>query len=322
MFPERKLDISTRIKIPPAGQVIRECGQRLKKGAGRIAAPHIMGFLIPRAEHIIMDPIQPVYPDFFRQAMHKEAEDPNTLFVLVSSHQNWADGLPMAKVTKTITNVINDFRDPEHKTPGFALLIARSMATGHQGAFIKEGLKRMQPILRRYNLETVLYTREKDTREYGLKPDRSELRDLVDMMGQGYHIALFPEASVEGGRKKKRANTVNGMQPFYGVDFKQLQKLAEKHGKRIVVILMGINGAFKIFSSHAKLPTMESVGAIVFNRQAKNVVEVKTELPFPLEQAIAEIRNQDQEVTSKTIGDNLGKRASKLVPQNVRGVYS
>ncbi|MCL5970326.1 MAG: hypothetical protein M1450_02410 [Patescibacteria group bacterium] len=335
MIQERGLGtIATRFKASPTGRAINEYGQKLvkgadqllvtpvKKAAGRIAAPPIMGFLVPRSEHIIMEPIQPEFPPFFRQALQKEAKDPNALFVLVSSHQNWADGLAMAKVTKPITSVINDVRDLEHKTPGFAVLIAKSMATGHQGAFIKEGLKRMQPILSRYNLETLLYTREKDTREYGLKPDRSELRNLVDMIDQGYHIAVFPEASVEGGRKKKRANTVNGMQRFYGVDFEQLQRLAEKHDKRIVVILMGINGAFKIFSSHAKLPTMESVGAIVFNRQVKDIVEVKTELPFPLEQAITEIRNQGQEVTSKTIGDNLGKRTSKLVPENIRGVYA
>lgn len=281
--------------------------------------------LLYRVEPKIIDPIQPEYLEGFDKAYSEVVTDPNALIILIPDHQVHADGLPLSKVTQRLTQLTNAVRGSDHQSPGFVIIISKSMKSGHQGAFIREITTQMEPKLQKRNLFTNDYTRDTDEK-YGIKKNNTGFMvRLARYIKKGYGMVVFPEATMEGGRRVKGApsrDDIHGMQEFNKADFKIIIALAHDLGKNVWYVPVGLYGGFNIESPDTNLPTLPAV-VTVFTPKFINLVEtqVKVELPVSHDDVIKEVRKDGMEVNSATIGFVLGRRVSHLVPRG-RGVFA
>lgn len=278
-----------------------------------------VGLFLSLLKHQIIPNIVPEYPEGFDKEFIEIAKNPNVVFFLLPTHQSLADVIPVAKVSKKITELIRKARHNKD-FPGFVLTMAKSLeANGKgQGEFIEEAVRQLQPWLKSNYLTLDGYVREKDQEKYGLSPlvNMGHNKRLVYNIRDGAGRGIFPEATVESGRFIKRRNQakgvessrntkfdnllefirmvgeeearnrINGMQYFdKTISIVNILEIAKKYNMEIAFIQIGSNGSFRIIDHNGEkpIPTWEAWGA---NFDPRNTPElrrtIKTLLKVPI----------------------------------------
>ncbi|MDO8583086.1 MAG: hypothetical protein Q7R51_00975 [bacterium] len=257
-----------------------------------------------------------VFPDEFIATYAMKISDKTKGFlpIIVSSHTSHLDGLPLSVVAKILTDMTN-LISGEHRLKGFTVPIAASMETGNQGSIVKKATEHIKKIMaQQYNLQTMPYVRAKDEKQYDIPRDRHKfLRDLTEQVRNGYGLALFPEATMQGGRTKRR---IFGRTERFGMqEFKYMEAIAaiaKRTGKEPLYIPIGIDGGFRLESPDNNRPTLAYLREIFLTQPAQTKL-VNARVGLPITQ---------KEIGSADINDFLGKTVAGLLPEKARGVYA
>lgn len=181
--------------------------------------------------------------------------------ILVGSHQSHVDGISISLPVRTLTGVANQVLANDQKLKGFALVLASSLYSGHQGAMMKGFFDEVSPVIERRSLTPLLHTRPQDNQRYDMKTDRfTQYKDLIETIKEGYAIAVFPEGTTTAGKKNKDGKP-NGMQDFMPGSVRMLISAAEAAGKKSMVIPVSITGGPSVHNPDTKLPTVKSLKA-------------------------------------------------------------
>lgn len=283
------------------------------QSSGERAFERISGPARYWAENILAGTSVEYHPDFGDKYIRAIQE--GYLPVPVATHQSHFDGVTLSLVTQDLTLAANSVLDKDHKLKGFMLPLANSLATGNQGTGMRLMYASMRPIIERKNLTPVLLTRRKDVYKYNMKSNlREYMEALAQGMTDGYSIAIFPEGSVEAGRKAPDG-AIKGMQPFSEGAIRSVLITAKIANKKVIFIPVGISGGYEVHNPNTKLPTKKALTA-GFGLGNMNLVSIKVGLPIKqedLEQVIQGSNNKE-----KLTNEFFAKKLEELLKPNGR----
>lgn len=271
-------------------------------------------------ERLVSNP-EIIYPLSFDQEYQSAIR--NGYFpIVISSHQAHIDGVNISLLTKGLTRKANEILPDEQKTKGFLLPLATSLATGDQDPRLKTLYDDTKPVLNANNLYPVNLTRPKDIRRYGLSSNRDEFEmNMLIKIDQGYNgIVIFPEGSVQAGRRKENGQ-INGMQPFKEGSIRNVVSIAKQRNEDILFIPVGISGGPAIFDQDNNKPTSKAfISMLPF---ASNGIRINVGTPIKSDtQDLNDLININNSETNKKLNDFFAFKVAALLPPQEQGVYA
>ncbi len=243
--------------------------------------------------------------------------------IVYANHTSHYDGRPLAKTTKQIIDLINQVLPEERRFKGFVLPVATSIDSGDQSSALQKyfhdnvGVKLAQDML-----FTTDYTREKDQKTYGLPSNMlSFARTMKQYIRSRHGIAVFPEATVEGGRSKKGWIGVNGMQEFEEKTIKTMAKLIIGEGLTPVFIPIGIYGSNRIFSPNTLQPPNSTIIRALLPGLPRGLVKTQVGIPIGWDDMITWLKVNNQEIDEHSINNALASKLATLLPGSAKGVF-
>ncbi len=163
------------------------------------------------------------------RAAFSTAVDSGKLPIIVSNHQSIADGIALGNITEGMSKPVR-------------LPIAASITEGEQGELIQLLVAAYGPELRKRNLDMVSVVTERDRQVRGMSGQNKEMFNLLlKSPSEGYGFAIFPEQTVEGGRKDDDG-TIKGMQYLErDKNLVAFMKKWIKQGFQLVILPVGID---------------------------------------------------------------------------------
>lgn len=176
--------------------------------------------------------------------------------VLYFNHEGHADGIAISVISAYYRDLAATQPQVEPSLKGFAIPIAKSMATGDQSQELKQSYDLLKEAAHLKGLEEVPATRIKDG-IYGIdrKEILAEMWPFVRRIRQGYGIALLPEGSVQGGRHPQGTSReeIYGMQEVKNNNligfFDLINKVVGPKGKKPFYFPGGLHGSFRIMEA-------------------------------------------------------------------------
>jgi 1-acyl-sn-glycerol-3-phosphate acyltransferase len=248
--------------------------------------------------------------------------------MLVANHQSHADVFPLALATSALTERVNlaltRVATMDNSFYGFIGPKAASVETGGQGSLIAGFFDQIEPWLLEHMLDLVSIVRGKYE-----KDESRTLKDLAVMTRKvrsgRYGLAILPEGTVEGGRLARRVpSRRHGIVESKPGLMSTLILKSLNRGKDVVVVPLGLDGGYRVFSPNYKLPSVITVGALGKNIAGGSPLSVAkavmgepflaSSLNLPAEQT--DITSMHMEVNRQVMG-----MVSTLLPDRARGVF-
>lgn len=248
------------------------------KGKVVLLGEHMIGPFLRYGLENIMGGTNVDYQEGFENEYINGIKD-GYLPILVGNHQSHVDGVSISLPARTLTDVANEILPNDQKLKGFALVIASSLYSGHQGAMMKGFFDEVSPVIERRKLIPLLHTRPQDKQRYNMKTERlSQFKDLIDTINDGYAVAVLPEGTTTAGKKNKDGKP-NGMQEFMPSSVRMLISAAKEANKRTMIIPISITGGPDIHNPDTKLPTFKALRA-GFNLGDPRLVQIYVSNPM------------------------------------------
>lgn len=237
------------------------------------------------------------YREIFRSAVEQRR-----LPIIVSNHQSIADGIALGNITEGLGKPIR-------------LPIADSIVKGVQGELIQALVRAYGPELQKRNLFMIPVVTERDRQTRGMRGQNKEMFDLLlKSPEEGYGFAIFPEQTVEGGRKGED-ETINGMQYLErDRNLVAFMKKWIKQGFRLVVLPVGIDRGYTTLDPDEKTIKAVSVEAaemILGYRELVPMASVTVGAPV-------EIDTVEPQLTDH----HFMRMIAPLVSEEARGAYT
>ncbi len=248
--------------------------------------------------------------------------------MLVANHQSHADVFPLGLAAYALTERINlalaRVAPMDSSFYGFVGPKAASVETGGQGSLIAEFFDQIEPWLLEHKLDLISIVRGK----YEKDESRTikELARITKKVRSGqYGLAILPEGTVEGGRLARREpprrHGIVESEP--GLMSTMVLKSLNR-GMDVVVVPLGLDGGYRVFSPNYKLPNVVTVGALGKNMvggRPWSVAKAVMGEPFlasslNLPGGQIDIANMHMEVNRQVMG-----MVSTLLPERARGVF-
>lgn len=254
--------------------------------------------------------------------------------IAYGNHQGLADALALAKIAEYVKNI--SLQIPGHPVKGLAVIFAASFSSGHQG----EELRRSYELLigggRSKGAEPVPVTREKD-KVYGMSRDHiiSEMLHLSRKLSEGYGIGILPEGSVQGGRPKvgaKSIEEINGIIEINNTNLTDLFNLIDRRlrrkGRFPYFQPFGLHGSFKIMQSpEVESPkpkyTTEGIQALIFAAFGISTglkIEARSLMPYTEKNIVSDLGSRWRE-DPQTFNRYAMKRILPGIPLQAWGIY-
>ena len=223
--------------------------------------------------------------------------------VIYANHQSYADGMALSQITKYIMG-----KGLSGRLNGFLLPVAKSIETGDQGSEIQVITTMFTQVTTERGLLSVPIIRDKDKEEYGLEGSNTEsYARLSNALEDGYGLAIFPEGTMEGGRKDTDGR-IKGMQQVSRSLLAGRLKVWLRKGRTSVVLPVGIHGGYRIQHPDEKGKVSEDVLEMVAEDcPVKSRVTITVGKPFIPDAAVND--------------DSLMRRVAQLLPPEARGYY-
>lgn len=289
-------------------------------------------YLLGRMESKVVKTMTPEFPEGFEEIFRKEMEDEDTIPIPVFSHQGHMDAASTAVLSKRLTYLANKVR--AGRFPGFRLIVAASIRAGHQGLLLKQVLIQAEKDrLPKYFLHFLDFVRPKDVEEYGMKPNRfSFMRELIKAVENREGIEIFPEKSVEGGRRKTEGRSeddIKGMQPLDSENLHTIIQTVLKLNKKVLIIPVGSHGAYKIIDSNILKKTNKPANRItprewivLSGPKRREIMTVKVGMPIKYDDILKQLADQGKDLTVENVGQYVGELIAQLLPEKARGAYA
>lgn len=239
--------------------------------------------------------------------------------IVVGNHQSHVDGISLALPVRILTNVANEKLPQDQKLKGFALVLASSLYSGHQGAMMKGFFDETYPLVEKRKLVPILHTRPQDKQRYNMKTERlGQFKDLIDTINEGYAVAVFPEGTTTAGKKNKEGKP-NGMQKFMPSSVRMLIAAAKEANKKAMIIPVSITGGPNIHNPDTKLPTLKALKA-GFNLGDSNLIHIYVSNPIKADKG--ELEKLYRERNWDGLNNAVARTIAKHLPERERGFYS
>lgn len=174
--------------------------------------------------------------------------------IFTTNHGSPADTIAVYVALNEIQSKV----DPEH-FKGIRFIYAKSIDTGHQGKLVQRFFGGFKEILKKQKIFPLSVVRKKDQDEYGLTPDIDSLKEILDIPNTGLSVFLYPEGTLEGGRKNENGK-LKGLQ--LAQEAKSINKVCKKcakQGKKFFALPMAIRWTNLVLDPDIKDPTPESI---------------------------------------------------------------
>lgn len=258
---------------------------------------------------------------FEPQAMEEIMEDAQEGYFLAAyaNHTSLYDGRPLGKAVKRTLQVANSVLPEGKQYQGFVVPVATSIKTGDQHPIIKKfSESTIEGKIGEDGLLTVSYTRRKDQEKYRLPANLLEfIRKMKGFIQDRYGLVVFPEATVQGGRRNPRGG-INGMQPFEEKTIETMAKLILNEGYTPSFIPIGIWGSHKVLSPDTLRPTIPTIIQATLPSPQKGIVKVRIGSPIRWDDFM---KINGTPANGESINDFFARELAPLVPKSARGVY-
>ncbi|MFA5532670.1 MAG: hypothetical protein WDA13_03710 [Candidatus Shapirobacteria bacterium] len=174
--------------------------------------------------------------------------------IFATNHGSPADTIAVYVALNEIQSKV----DPKH-SKGIRFIYAKSIDTGHQGKLVQRFFAGFKEVLKKVKIFPLSVVRKKDQEEYGLIPDMDSLKEILDIPNTGLSVFLYPEGTLEGGRKGKDGKQ-KGLQ--LAEEAKSVNKVCKKcvkQGKNFFALPMTIIGSNLVLNPDIKDPSAESI---------------------------------------------------------------
>lgn len=232
--------------------------------------------------------------------------------VIVSNHQSHTDAVPIVNMVNLIMNNSDDLLG------GFIMPYAISASSGNQGNVIQSLFYTSNPWLVNHGVIPLPVIREKDKVKYGIKGQSSAaLKKILKAPEDHLGVTIFPEGTVQGGRKDSNGNITGMVHAENGLGSILRYWLISK--KSFFVLPVGINGTFNIFDPNNLRPTPEAFKALVrnmlFSGNPVKLAQVRVGQPITSEDFTESFKTADDITTF------IMQKVAGLLPGEAKGVY-
>lgn len=280
--------------------------------------------------------------DQYVQDIMNPSENTNQFSIILSvSHKSHPAGLAAVKGANKIIKIANKVLPDEQKFSGSVLIMAKSMQDG-QSKDIADGLKSVQPIFDKHNVEPLFVIREKDVNKALLKhPEREdEIKEewnqnrnnqrlvLGNAIRDRKAIILLPEGTVESGRQKEGGlpGEINGMVDLQPNSISYISALARRQKKEPLFFFVGVTEENHIYDPITESVTEDAkkVGRLkaipYFHSFVRSPMRAVMDYPATYSEIVEEYGTNG--VLESGIPEQLsGERMASLLPYG-QGVYS
>lgn len=333
--------------------------KKFGKHLDRLAAWELL-FL---AEHQVVDNIPINMTKASEKRLGELMSDPDALIVVLTNHQSIAEIVGKAKLFKKLTKIINKSRgfddslpgklkrkfkqENEQGFPGIIVTYAGSLTPNGQrgqGSIAEQLAIQLKKKLKRNSLHMEAYMRKKDEDKYELsRKDNDKLAaKLVQYIKKGFGMDFFTPGTVEESRFTDEDGERNrkGIQELDCTQYLRLWELAERLGKKIVVLKVGMDGGYNLVDptdGENPTPTKKVIKACLDPRNSpgvrsalklvhantKPLMTINVGMPMTKEEILEDVKNKNGgELTVKGINDHVGYGLAELLPTEARGVYA
>lgn len=265
------------------------------------------------------------YPNRF-EIEYLEAVREGCFPIIIANHDSHFSGVTLSLVAKKLTDLGNNVLYAEGRSNGFLMPTAASLATGHQDAGLKIMYEAVGPILDENHLRPVSMTRAKDVRRYGLQPNRKEYRYNMQkgIEIDGFKgIAIFPEGTVQAGRKNKQGKRF-GMQPFKDGSIMENITFAKEFASEVVFVPVAVSGGYKVLDPDKNFPP--PLKALAAGLGFGNPAIVKVNYGMPVRSSAEEVRQLILDAVNyegrRKLDAFFGHTVASMLPPQERGVYA
>lgn len=240
----------------------------------------------------------------------------------IGNHTAQFNAIQMSYVTREAIGLANEYLPEDMQLKGAVMPFAKSMETGSQGKLAGFFYDSIKPLLARNGIVSVYTATQNDKVRRGEETNSiGFVGTMTAKMRNGYAaVAVFPEASVEGGKKGPEGKR-KGMQPFVDGSSATLLALAMKLRRPgVVFIPVGFTGSEKINSASTRWPTLEGFRAGFL--MEKGVCTTKVGKPIRSDEPDIQKFVQKESRDLKALDNRLGHAIAELLPEDLRGVYA
>jgi hypothetical protein len=275
-------------------------------------------WILGRIEKKLVVPAHVDFPEDYRAKFIETVKNPNVVPFIYSNHYDHANGLSMAIMSNMLTNLINNVRSDENPFNGFLMPVSKSILNGKQGSFMKDFIDQAKTdfFLDKYRTHIIGCTTKNDREKRDTNESNVELMLGVARIARDGNggIAIFPEASVEGGRRIKEGEHKGqrkGLQEFNSDDISKLVELIEKRlHKELLYIPLGLSGPNLLHTDH-RLPTV--IGMKSLTKGSKGAINIRVGEPITHTEMINKIGKNS---TKEDICNHLRGMVAVLLPAN------
>ncbi len=233
---------------------------------------------------------------------------------IVMSHQSQAEASPATQIAKEVQDQFPKFVEHVH------YVVAKSMGTGDQGAFLKDiytlGVKEN---FERNNIEPIEVVSENDRKQRNLSSDLAAVRMLMSSFREkNTAMMVHVEGTMHSGRVNGSTSEINGMTEM-DERFKKLLVKELKTGEDMVFLPVAMDKGYKIYDPDTRKFTKKGLKEIAVS-ELSNLWGVPYANPFGFVNIGTPFRGNEISGSSNP-GEEIMKRIAKLMPPYARGIY-
>lgn len=260
------------------------------------------------------------HPDYLPTLI--DAAKDGLILDYMGSHTAWGDIILLSFVTREGIGIANEHLPANQQIEGAVAPFAKTMQTEKQGKSLSFMFQATLPLLTTNRVYPVYTATERDVLIRNEQKNGQEfMADMYSMMSEGFSaIAVLPEGSVEGGRKRPDGKRV-GMQLVQEGTAASAVILAKRLKRPgVLYVPVGIEGGFEINdpTNRLRFPTIEGFKAGFLLK--KGVCKIRVGKP---------IRSDDPEIAAMIkerawgkLDDMIGFAIAEQVSPHMRAVYT
>jgi len=279
-------------------------------------------WVLNRVEQNLVAPANIDFPEKSREIFLEKIEDSNVIPFVYFNHYDLGNGIPMAILAQNFMDLANKARGPEFPFSGFLMPISATLPNGKQGAFMQEALSpaNAELFLKKYHVTPVECITKNDRIKRNAEGTNIKLMLHIARMTRDRNggIVMFPETSVEGGRRIKEGpykGHRNGLQEFYNNMNEIIDLVRNTFGRELLDIPVGLWGP-NILHTDSRLPTLTCLHTLASKKNPKTLINAKVGeimLHSDMIKEIAAAKNGGN-VTEEDISKHMRGMVARLLP--------
>jgi len=251
-------------------------------------------------------------PEFIGTIAEKVREGHKIM--LYSNHTSHAEGLPYMGIADMLIS--------QTDVKGFYMLVAASIATNNQNQVVEKMYSEFYDEYYERGIEFLEITRSRDVEQYGMKKENVKpIRQLVRGMRNGKGMIIFPEASVQGGRKD-HAGERYGIQQVEPDVQELLTFLCGMYN--IIFVPIALDGGYNLYDPHIKRPPVSTMADLYLStrlgRVPKKRLRATMGAPFTLDD-LEGVTDETGRIDGKVLTEYMMRHVATMLPEELRGIY-